>query len=367
MPDVPPNRREFLTGQAWQAEVERVGESLAQHLESEASSPTFPTGDTVCLGKPAMACDFDVILNPGPPSQLATASDALDLVDRLEDQMTVYRPHSELSRINAEAAQRDMPVEPQLFTLLARAAALTAETSGGFDPTSGPLIALWRRCKGEGRVPTDAEIAAAKRLSGIEHVSLDAACSSIRYDRPGVEFNLGSIGKGYALDRCAELLNGAGISDWFVHGGHSSILARGGLAGGAGWPIGIRNPLFPERRLATLVLRNRGMSTSGSGVQFFRVGGRRFGHILDPRSGWPVEGMLSVTVLAPTAAEADALSTAFFVLGVENARTYCHNHKNVAALIIPPPAFGRKLEPINCGLSHEELFFSSDELTLADN
>lgn len=367
MPDIPPNRRDFLTGQAWQTHVERAGERLADEIETSAPELIIPSGDIVCLGKPAMACDFDVILNPGPASQLAAASDALDLVDRLEDQMTVYRPHSELTRINRGAALEEMPVEPQLFSLLARAEWISAETGGCFDPTSGPLVALWRRCKQEGRVPSEQEIVAARAVTGFEHVSLDASRSTVRYSRPGVELNLGSIGKGYALDRCADVLNAARIDDWLIHGGHSSILARGGLAGGAGWPITIRNPLFPERKLATLLLRDRGMSTSGSGVQYFRVGGRRFGHLLDPRTGWPVEGMLSVTVLAPTAAEADALSTAFFVLGVEKTREYCHNRKNVAALIIPPPALGRKLEPIHCGLSDAELFFSPDELTLADN
>jgi thiamine biosynthesis lipoprotein len=136
------------------------------------------------------------------------------------------------------------------------------------------------------------------------------------------------------------------------------VLSQGGHAGHAGWPIGIRNPNFPERQLATLLLSGRGMSTSGSGVQYFRHGGQRYGHLLDPRTGWPVEGMLSVTVLAPTAAEADALSTAFFVLGVEKARGYCHNRTDVAALLIPHPPPGRRLEPINLGIPTDDLFFT---------
>ncbi|HVV99773.1 MAG TPA: FAD:protein FMN transferase, partial [Planctomycetaceae bacterium] len=143
-----------------------------------------------------------------------------------------------------------------------------------------------------------------------------------------------------------------------LHGGHSSVLARGGHAGHAGWPIGVRNPNFPDRQLATLLLSGQGMSTSGSGVQYFRFGGRRYGHLLDPRTGWPVEGMLSVTVLAPTAAEADALSTAFFVLGVEKARSYCHNRTDVAALLIPHPPPGRRLEPVNLGIPDDVLFIT---------
>jgi len=109
--------------------------------------------------------------------------------------------------------------------------------------------------------------------------------------------------------------------------------------------------------LATLLLKNRGMSTSGSAVQFFRHQGKRYGHIIDPRTGWPVESMLSVTVLAPDAALAEALSTAFFVLGVEKAREYCHNHTEVAALLVPAPTSGNRLEPVICGIPESDLEF----------
>lgn len=356
------SRRDFLTGQALRAEIERAGAAIADGL-TESSQPAIPqAGDTIRLGKTAMACDFDVILNPSASPPLPAASEALDLVDALEDQMTVYRPHSELSVINARAADEPMPVEPQLFELLCRAERISAETNAAFDPTSGPLVALWRRCKQEGRIPNDDEIATARKLVGFLHVAFDEQHHTVKYATKGVELNLGSIGKGYALDRAGDVLNDAGVADWMLHGGHSSMLARGGHAGCDGWPVGIRHPLFPERRLATLLLKDLGMSTSGSGIQYFRVGGKRYGHLLDPRTGWPVEHTLSVTVLAPTAAEADALSTAFFVLGVEKTIAYCHNHSEVSALIIPPPERGQTLSPINCGIPHDQLFIECDPL-----
>ena len=192
-------------------------------------------------------------------------------------------------------------------------------------------------------------------------MQFDPTRRSVQFDRRGLELNLGGIGKGYALDRIGQLLREADVTDWLIHGGQSSLLACGDHQGRGGWPVGIRNPLFPNTRLATILLRDQAMSTSGSGVQSFRHQGRRFGHILDPRTGWPADGMLSVTVLAPTAAEADALSTAFFVLGVEKARAYCDNSPGVNALLIPPPSGGRTLEPINCGLPDEVLFFATDE------
>lgn len=183
--------------------------------------------------------------------------------------------------------------------------------------------------------------------------------TSIALDRPGVELNLGSIGKGYALDRAAEVLLEHDLNEWLIQGGHSSIIARGGHNGLPGWPVGLRNPLLPQRRLGTILLRDQALATSGTAVQHFRFEGKRYGHIIDPRTGWPVDNMLSVTVLAPTAAEADALSTAFFVGGVELAERYCSNHRSVSALLIPPPR-GQRLEPVNLGIPLEQIFWNDE-------
>lgn len=351
------NRRQFLTGRALQTEVERLGGELADALTAGRVVPA--AGPTVRLGTRAMACDFAVILNPGPAEEAWAASDALDLVHQLEAQMTVYRDDSELAAINRRAADEEVEVEPQLFGLLREAIRLAERTEGAFDPTSGPLIALWRRCRHEGCIPTQAEIDRCREQVGYWHVHFDEGRHTIRYDRQGVELNLGGIGKGYALDRAGAMLDQIGLTQWLLHGGHSSILARGDHNRTGGWPVGIRDPNFPQDQLATLLLQNSALSTSGSGTQHFRHAGRRYGHILDPRTGWPVEGMLSVTVLASTAAEADALSTAFFVMGVENAATYCHNFPETRALLIPPPRRGRTLEPRVLGIPAETLFLAS--------
>jgi len=355
------SRREFLTGRAAQRAVEQAGDQLADHIVETAPRGEPAAGETIQLGKQAMACDFDVILNPGQTAAIAPASDALDLIDLLEDQMSVYREHSELSQLNRRAAEEPVPVEPRLYELLRRAEKISRDTDGGFNPTAGPVIDLWRRCKAEGRAPAQEEIDVALQIIGIENVQFDDEALTIRFQKTGVELNLNSIGKGYALDRAGQVLTDAGVEDWLFHGGHSSLLARGSHGELGGWPIGIRNPLFPEKRLGTVLLKNCGMSTSGSGVQYFRHAGRKYGHLIDPRTGWPVENMLSVTVLAPTAAQADALSTAFFVIGLEKAVEYCNNEQGVSALLIPPPAHGRRLEPVNIGLSDDVLFLTSEE------
>ena len=287
-----------------------------------------------------MACEWEV--------QLAAARDddsmehvfaALDLVEALEDQMTVYRDDSEVQRINRQAAEGPVPVEPRLFGVFQLAQRLYHDTDGALDITSGPLSETWGFSRRRGRVPDPAEIAAAILRVGMNDVVLDEASQTIAFRRPGITVNLNSIGKGYALDRMAELLAEGGVDDYLLHGGKSSVLARGdqpGRPSGSGWTIGLRHPLRPAERLAEFCLRDQSLSTSGSGTQFFRRRGRRYGHILDPRTGRPAEGIFSATVIAPTAAEADALSTAFYVMGPEKSADYCATRPELSAVLVCP-------------------------------
>lgn len=360
MDEIPANRRDFISGRALRKQVEGAGDEFLNQL-AEASASHVPRkvpvgGPTVRLGKTAMACDFDVIFNPGPARRFIPASAALDVIDELEAQLSVYRPDTELSELNRLASRQFVEVEPRLYGLLKQSRQLAEATDWGFDITSGPLIALWRRCKSELRIPSPEEIETTRARVGIAKIDFDDATHSIRFSTDGMEINLGSIGKGFALDRAAELLNSEGLDEFLLHGGKSSLLASGGHNGLDGWPIGIANPLFPDKTVATILLQNSGLSTSGSNIQYYRLEGRRFGHILDPRTGWPCEGLASVTVVAPSATLAEALSTAFFVIGVENTRKYCHNHPDVKCLLIPWPAAGQRLQIINCGIPDELLF-----------
>jgi thiamine biosynthesis lipoprotein len=354
-------RREFLTGRGLRSRIEEAGNRLADEIVGDSRPAEVPVaGSTVRLAARAMACEFSVVMNPGPPEQVMVASSALDGLDVLEQQMSAYRPDSELSKINRRAHAEPATVEPQLFELLLLAREISRFTDGAFDPTSGPLIALWRDCRQAGRIPAQTELAACLERTGIEHVEFDEKLCTVRFHRPNMEFNLGAIGKGYALDRGGAVLKQQGLDNWLYHGGHSSILAAGCHNGHDGWPVGIGNPLFTSERFGTLLLRDRAMSTSGSNIQFFRHDGRRYGHILDPRTGWPAEELLSVTVVAPTAAEADALSTAFFVLGVEKTLEYCDNRPQIGVLMVPQPRQGRRLAPTVHGIADDVLFLASE-------
>jgi thiamine biosynthesis lipoprotein len=166
---------------------------------------------------------------------------------------------------------------------------------------------------------------------GFEKVELDPKARRVRFLASGVGLNFGGIGKGYALDLVAGLLRERGVGRALLSAGGSSVLAFGG---GAGFPVDITSPRRAGA-IGRLRLRDAGLGTSGAGEQYFEVDGRRYGHVIDPRTGWPAEGVLSASVVASSAAEADALSTAFLVAGPELAERYCAAHPNTLALLVP--------------------------------
>src|SRR5262249_46020549 len=202
--------------------------------------------------------------------------------------------------------------EPMLFSLLLLCKELYCKTEGAFDITSGPLSRCWGFLKRQGAIPNPYELEQARALVGSDKLLFDRTSQTISFERPGVEINLGSIGKGYALDRIAELL-GNRVQTALLSAGSSSMRALGsGDLGHSGWTVGIRHPKHKDRRLAVLQISNSALSTSGSEEQFFEHDGQRYGHIIDPRSGLPAQRVTSVTVIAPSAAITDALATAFY-------------------------------------------------------
>lgn len=336
-------------------------------LGKPTRTPDQPsTAATLRLSIHAMACEFGAAVNLGETQQLLNCGDALEVVPEIESWLSIYQSDSELTRLNASAGSADVPVSAELFDLLNHAAELHRETWGAFDMASGAQIRLWQRCRTERRIPTDDEVRDAVASSGMHRVELRAEQRQVRFLQNGLRLDAGAIGKGYALDQVARRIEDSahGARDFLIHGGRSSVLARGEHNNLSGWPVGIGNPLLTKRRLGTVILRNQAMSTSGSNIQFFRYEGRRFGHILDPRSGWPVEGMVSVTVIAESAAVADAVSTAFFVLGVEKAAECCDNLSGVGAILVPFPGTDARVRPVVLGIPPEQLFWDEGLVAL---
>jgi thiamine biosynthesis lipoprotein len=346
------NRRDFLHPRHLAHTAGHVLGAL-DDLQSPPEPPPEADAMLLRLARRAMATTFEVVLPFGTPDATAMGEAALDLIDALEDQLTVYRDTSEVCRLNRLAPLRAVEVEEGLFDLLQRAARLTAETGGAFDITAGALIKAWGFFRGPRRVPPDPERADVLGQVGMRWVELRPNERSVRYLRPRLEINLGAIGKGYALDRAAEMLAGERkIPAVLLHGGFSSVYAKGCPPGNPrGWPVAIRHPWEQDRRLAEVWLCNRALGTSAATFQYLEYNGRRLGHVLDSRTGWPASGIASASVLAPTAAEADALSTAFFVGGREVARRYCEAHPEIGAILLPE---GDAAEPVVLGLGPGE-------------
>jgi thiamine biosynthesis lipoprotein len=284
-------------------------------------------GHFIRVHRRAMACRFEVTLHDEDAAAVPAAREALAAVERVEDALTVFR-ESEVTRVNREAAERAVPVGAELAALLSLCRELHVTTEGAFDPTSTPLSRCWGFLARAPRIPSDEEVEAARSIVGFERVELDRERRTVRFARPGMELNFGSIGKGWALDFAAERLRARGAGRALLSGGSSSVLALGEDA----FDVDLRSPRRAAP-LARLHLRGAALGTSGAGVQFLDAGGRRYGHVIDPRTGRPSEGVLSASVVAPSAAVADALSTAFLVGGPALAERYCAAHPGVLVLL----------------------------------
>ena len=315
-------------------------------------------GPLTVFRRRAMAGDFEIALNDpaalsgafsgGDPADAALSG--LDEVDRVEELLSVFRPTSPVSRVNRLAAEMNVRVPEELFALVCACRDYWSATDGAFDITISPLWEAWGFARRDGRLPSKEELQTALAAVGMPHLLLDAERCALGFDRPGAAINFGGIGKGYALDCAAEKMERLGLVDFLAQGGQSSVLARGGRRGeslpdGApAWSVGVVHPLRPSERLGVIRLSDAALSTSGSQRQFFIHRSRRLSHLIDPRTGQPATGVLSVTVVAKNAARADALATAFFVMGPEKTEEYCLRNPEISALFVLEKQNGSDIE-----------------------
>lgn len=264
--------------------------------------------------------------------------DAFDEVDRIDRLMSHYRPDSPLSRINREAAAHPVTVDPELFDFLAESMRYSRESAGAFDITVGPLMKAWGFFRGEGRLPTPEALGDARRHVGASHVVFDRARRTIAFDEPGVELDLGGIAKGYAVDRVVQRLRARHVSAALVSAGGSTIFGLGAPPGRDAWEVAIQDPVDARKASMTVHLNDRALSIAGTSEKWFEVEGVRYSHIMDPRTGRPVQGILSVAVLTGSGTAGDALDDAFFVLGIERSRRYLRRLPGTEVIFFVPDA-----------------------------
>ncbi len=389
MPPFQHSRRRFLKAPT---------ELTTRSARDETPLPDDSLADTYLIhfSRPAMGCQFEVLLNAGPntphaekPGETQTdpeqgdsedtagaattgleqssaaaasaaeaAMEALDRVEFLEHKLSLYQPHSALCQLNRQAGRGAQAiVDDDIWQLLVAAEQLHRESGGAFDITMSPLSRLWGFHHKQGRLPEESEIETTLSRVGMQHVKLDHEAHTIELARPGMELSFASLGKGLALDQCGELLRASGVDDFLVHGGYSSLLARGrriaSQSPGAGWSIALRDPDRPEQRLGRILIRDFAVGTSGIANQSFIHRGRRYGHLLDPRSGQPVDHLVSATALAPRGMQADALATAFFVMGCEKTLSFCERHPELGAILVLPTGRGKRRKVVTTGIAQQ--------------
>jgi thiamine biosynthesis lipoprotein len=275
---------------------------------------------------------------------------AFDEVDRIDRLMSNYKADSALARVNREAALHPVAVNSELFAFIAEAMRYSRESGGAFDITVGPLMKTWGFFGGDGRMPADGQLASARRHVGARHVILDRAAGTIAFDAPGVELDLGGIAKGYAVDRAARVLRQNGVEAALVSAGGSTTVALGTPPDRDGWPVTVQDPVDARRTAFTTLLRDRAISVAGSSEKFFEEGGVKYSHIMDPRTGKPAQGVLSVVVLTGSGTAGDALDDALFVLGPSDSRRCLRRFPETEAFFfMPDDARGWRLVRVRPG------------------
>lgn len=258
---------------------------------------------------------------------------------RVDSLMSNWTTTSEVARLNREAAAGPTPVQPEVATVIDASMRMWAETGGAFDITVEPLVRLWGFLGGPKRVPADSAIAATLERVGGEKLTFDRAARTLSFSAPGMKIDLGGIAKGYAVDVAAEILRGQGIEQALVDL-TGNMVAIGTPLDSDAWRIGIRDPRDRLPYFARLRIRDQAISTSGQYEQFLAANGRTYGHILDPKTGRPVDGLISVTVVAATALDCDSWDTPLFVLGGEAARRKALEREDIAVVLVEPGAGG---------------------------
>ena len=251
------------------------------------------------------------------PAGRAGLAAAFTEVDRLEAILSDYAPQSELSRLSAAAPTvAPVPVGEDMWQVLDRSVALRDASEGAFDPTVGPLTALWRQARRSGRLPRPDKLAAARAAVGPHALQLVDRVRSVRLPQAGTRLDLGGIGMGYAADRVLAVLRDRGIAAAMVDAS-GDVAVSGPPPGASGWRISVRGLTEETAAPPTLLLANAAVTTSGDAFQAVEIDGVRYSHIVDPRTGLGVTGHAAVTVIAQDGTTADALATAASVLGPE--------------------------------------------------
>ncbi len=301
-----------------------------------------------------MGTEFKVTIWPGeaePAEANRILGEVLDELGRLEKQISSWLPDSETSRLNRAAGWESVPVSKEMDQLLRRSRHWSEKTGGAFDITGGPLFELWEEARSRGLPPSQGEIDQRRALVGMENVRVENG--NARLEAAGMKIGFGAIGKGFAADRAADFLEARGITNFLIDAG-GDVLARGNN-GDRPWHVAIRDPRRKGSFLAGFEAVDCAIATSGDYERYFELNGKRYSHLLDLRTGRPGGSRASVTVIARSAADADALATALFIMKPEEGIALVESLPEMDAILVDQSGSRR----LSSGLT-----MSGDKLTV---
>lgn len=264
-----------------------------------------------------MGCDFEVTVVAKNKEEASNYIDmAVAEMARIEALISSWDPNSQTSLINKNAGIQAVQVDAELFELIERSLGLSKMTDGAFDISYASMDRIWKFDGSMNELPSKEAIKASVAKVGYEQIALNKAERTVFLKQKGMRIGFGAIGKGYAADKAKRLLMEKGVSAGIINAS-GDMNTWGKQVDGSDWKVAITNPMNKEQAYGLLPLKGGAVVTSGNYEKFIRFNGQRYAHIIDPRTGWPTQGILSVTVFAPSAELADALATSVFVMGIE--------------------------------------------------
>jgi len=284
--------------------------------------------------RPMMGTSIEVILLDSDPEASSNAVDqAYAEIKRIEEQLSVRMRESKVSEINRSAGKRAVQVPAELLGLIRESIRIAGASHGAFDITVQGLGDLWDFHGPVFRLPDPADVKDRLNLVDYRKIRLQQEGSTVFLEGEGMQISLGGIAKGYAVDRAVEVLRKSGIKGGIVSAG-GDLFAFGKREDGEAWRVGVRNPRDPSKNICMIPVSDLAVATSGDYERYRMFEGRRYHHVIDPRTGYPSKGCMSVTVVAERALEADALATAVFVLGPEEGRALLEKLPGVEGVIV---------------------------------
>jgi thiamine biosynthesis lipoprotein len=297
--------------------------------------PTEPALARFTYTEPHMGTRFKIILYAADETTANRAAKAaFQRIAMLDGIMSDYRSTSELMKLCQKAGDGPVPVSEDLFFVLARAQGVSRISDGAFDVSVGPVVRLWRRARKSKQLPDPGELARARALVGYQNIHLDEKARTVRLGKAGMQLDLGGIAKGYAADAALAVLLQQGVMRALVAAG-GDIAVSGPPPDAPGWSIGIAPLVDPDSKPERyLILHDAAVSTSGDAEQHVEIDGKRYSHIVDPRTGIGLIGRQSVTVVAPKGVMADSLTKVVSVLGPERGLPILDKIDGVAAFVV---------------------------------